>query len=93
MTVDQLLAIQATVRERIAGMYRGDVANPTEGRQVLHTALRRPMGDSVMVELDSAVEALRAQVRDEGGAGARRVPDGEPRRGRRVQPGQAGRLP
>jgi len=29
------------LRERIAGMYRGEIANPTEGRQVLHTALRR----------------------------------------------------
>jgi len=32
---------QIRLRERIAAMYRGDIANPTEGRQVLHTALRR----------------------------------------------------
>jgi glucose-6-phosphate isomerase len=36
------LADELGLRERIAGMYRGDIANPTENRQVLHTALRRP---------------------------------------------------
>jgi glucose-6-phosphate isomerase len=35
------LADELALRERIAGMYRGDITNPTEGRQVLHTALRR----------------------------------------------------
>ncbi len=35
------LADEVGLRERIAGMYRGDIANPTENRQVLHTALRR----------------------------------------------------
>ncbi len=35
------LADEVALRERIAGMYRGDIANPTENRQVLHTALRR----------------------------------------------------
>ena len=36
-----LLADQVDLRGRISAMYRGDIANPTEGRQVLHTALRR----------------------------------------------------
>jgi glucose-6-phosphate isomerase len=35
------LAEEVGLRERIQGMYRGDIANPTEQRQVLHTALRR----------------------------------------------------
>jgi glucose-6-phosphate isomerase len=35
------LADELGLRERIAGMYRGDIANPTEARQVLHSALRR----------------------------------------------------
>jgi glucose-6-phosphate isomerase len=35
------LADELALRERIACMFRGDIANPTEGRQVLHTALRR----------------------------------------------------
>ncbi len=47
------LADEVNLRERIAGMYRGDIANPTEGRQVLHTALRRsgaPYADMVGAE-------------------------------------------
>jgi glucose-6-phosphate isomerase len=47
------LADEIGLRERIAGMYRGDIANPTEGRQVLHTALRRndaPYADLVLLE-------------------------------------------
>src|SRR5690606_20663106 len=35
------VAEELQLRERIAAMYRGDIANPTENRQVLHTALRR----------------------------------------------------
>jgi glucose-6-phosphate isomerase len=47
------LADDIGLRSRIAGMYRGDIANPTEGRQVLHTALRRhgaPYADLVQAE-------------------------------------------
>jgi glucose-6-phosphate isomerase len=36
------LADDVGLRPRIEAMYRGDVLNPTEGRAVLHTALRRP---------------------------------------------------
>jgi glucose-6-phosphate isomerase len=35
------LADQLRLRERIAAMFRGDAINTTEGRSVLHTALRR----------------------------------------------------
>jgi glucose-6-phosphate isomerase len=35
------LADEVDLRTRIDAMYRGEVINPTEGRQVLHTALRR----------------------------------------------------
>ena len=38
------LAGQLRLRERIAAMFRGDAINITEGRAVLHTALRRPPG-------------------------------------------------
>jgi glucose-6-phosphate isomerase len=47
------LADDIDLRGRIVGMYRGDIANPTEGRQVLHTALRRtgaPHADVVRAE-------------------------------------------
>src|SRR5690554_6410741 len=35
------LAEEIGLRGRTAAMYRGDILNPTEKRQVLHTALRR----------------------------------------------------
>jgi glucose-6-phosphate isomerase len=35
------LADDIQLRSRIEAMYRGDILNPTEGRAVLHTALRR----------------------------------------------------
>jgi glucose-6-phosphate isomerase len=47
------LADDVDLRGRIAGMYCGDIINTTEGRQVLHTALRRngaPYHDVVRAE-------------------------------------------
>jgi glucose-6-phosphate isomerase len=47
------LAEQLNLRDRIAGMYRGDIVNRTEGRPALHTALRRagaPHADEVEAE-------------------------------------------
>jgi glucose-6-phosphate isomerase len=64
------LADDVDLRGRIAGMYRGDIANPTEGRQVLHTALRRhgaPYGDVVLAErkrmLDFAAKVRSGHIR------------------------------
>jgi glucose-6-phosphate isomerase len=64
------LAEDIDLRNRIAGMYRGDIANPTEGRQVLHTALRRngaPHAEIVQSErkrmLAFARDVREAQIR------------------------------
>lgn len=49
------MADEIGLRERIGRMYRGDIANPTERRQVLHTALRRqnaPYAELVTAERD-----------------------------------------
>jgi glucose-6-phosphate isomerase len=49
------LAEELGLRERIAAMYRGDIVNPTENRQALHTALRRsnaPYAGEVAAERD-----------------------------------------
>jgi len=60
------LANERGLRERIRGMYRGDIANPTEGRQVLHTALRRagaPHAEQVGAERERMLtfaQAVRA---------------------------------
>jgi glucose-6-phosphate isomerase len=44
------LADAVQLRERTAAMYRGAAINHTEGRAVLHTALRRPRGTSLIVD-------------------------------------------
>ena len=44
------LADAVGLRERIAGMFRGDRINSTEHRSVLHTALRAPRDASIMVD-------------------------------------------
>jgi glucose-6-phosphate isomerase len=70
------LAEDVDLRGRIAGMYRGDIANPTEGRQVLHTALRRsgaPHAELVRAERERML-AFADRVRD----GLVRGSSGEP---------------
>src|SRR5262245_46884132 len=60
------LADELGLRERIAGMYRGDIANPTEKRQALHTALRRknaPHAAEVSAERERML-AFAESVRD-----------------------------
>ncbi|MCG2581280.1 MAG: glucose-6-phosphate isomerase [Marinobacter sp.] len=44
------LARQCSVPERTEAMFRGDRINITEARPALHTALRNPGGDAVMVD-------------------------------------------
>jgi glucose-6-phosphate isomerase len=69
------LADEVALRERVAGMYRGDIANPTEGRQVLHTALRRagaPYAREVVAERERML-GFAEDVR----SGAVRGSDGE----------------
>ena len=57
----QLLALaqRAGMQEAIAAMFRGDVINNTEQRQVLHVALRSPRRDSSQGQ---AVHAALAQM-------------------------------
>jgi glucose-6-phosphate isomerase len=44
------LAEEIGLRDAMAAMFRGDRINVTENRSVLHTALRRPKGDTLLVE-------------------------------------------
>ncbi|MGE0056888.1 MAG: glucose-6-phosphate isomerase [Dehalococcoidia bacterium] len=44
------LADEIGLRARIEAMFAGDILNPTEGRYVLHVALRAPRGQSLMVD-------------------------------------------
>jgi glucose-6-phosphate isomerase len=62
------LAEQLRLRERIEAMFRGDPINSTEGRAVLHTALRRPQGGAPLVvageDIDALVRAERTRMLD-----------------------------
>lgn len=77
------LAAEANVGEKIAAMFRGERINTTEQRAVLHTALRLPRGESLIVdgadvvgpihEVLDRIAAFSAGVRD----GSRRGASGE----------------
>jgi glucose-6-phosphate isomerase len=54
------LAEQAGLRDRIDAMFRGDKINVTEGRAVLHVALRTPKGKSIVVDGEDVVPAVHA---------------------------------
>ena len=76
-TLELLLALAAErgLRGRIEAMFRGDKINTTEDRAVLHTALRAPRGEKIMVEGEDVVPAVH-EVLDKMGAFADRVRSG-----------------
>ena len=79
-TVELLLALaaRAGVSERIAAMLAGEPVNTTEGRAVLHTALRARTGDAVVAGGTDLGPAVAAE-RDRMGAFARALGSGERR--------------
>jgi glucose-6-phosphate isomerase len=59
------LADQVSLRDRIEAMWRGDPINQTEGRAVLHVALRQPAGAGIGgTEIEKLVLAERARMLD-----------------------------
>jgi glucose-6-phosphate isomerase len=52
------LAEESGLRERIGAMFAGEKINVTEGRAVLHVALRAPKGDSIQVDGVNVVPAV-----------------------------------
>jgi glucose-6-phosphate isomerase len=54
------LAEESGVRDRIDAMFRGEKINITEGRAVLHVALRAPRGASIIVDGENVVPAVHA---------------------------------
>ena len=54
------LAEECTLRPRIAAMFSGEKINVTEQRAVLHTALRAPAGESVVVDGTDVVPEVHA---------------------------------
>ncbi len=54
------LAEECGLRERIDAMFRGEKINVTEGRAVLHVALRAPRGQSIVVDGADVVPEVHA---------------------------------
>jgi glucose-6-phosphate isomerase len=69
------LANSVGLRERIDAMFSGEKINATEGRAVLHTALRAPRGEQVFVDGKNVVPEVHA-VLDKMGEFAERVRGG-----------------
>jgi glucose-6-phosphate isomerase len=70
------LAERAGLRGRIDAMFGGEKINVTEGRAVLHVALRAPEGASILVDGGDVVPEVHA-VRSKMAAFAARVRSGE----------------
>ena len=54
------LAEESALKARIEAMFRGDKINVTEGRSVLHVALRAPRGESIVVDGEDVVPQVHA---------------------------------
>jgi glucose-6-phosphate isomerase len=76
-TLDLLVALaeRAGVRRRAEAMFRGERINVTEGRAVLHTALRAPRGEVIEVDGRDVVPEVH-EVLDRMGDIAERVRSG-----------------
>ncbi|MFO1406647.1 MAG: glucose-6-phosphate isomerase [Steroidobacteraceae bacterium] len=70
------LAEQAGLRRRIDAMFAGEKINETEGRAVLHVALRAPRGAVIRVDGEDVVPGVHA-VLDAMGSFADRVRGGQ----------------
>jgi glucose-6-phosphate isomerase len=70
------LAEECGLRERTAAMFSGEKINITEGRAVLHVALRAPRGASILVDGENVVPEVHA-VLDKMADFTRRVHSGE----------------
>ena len=70
------LANECGLRERTEAMFRGERINLTEGRAVLHVALRTPKSESIVVDGQDVVAEVHA-VLDRMDAFSRRVRSGE----------------
>ena len=70
------LARECGVEERRDAMLRGDAINTTEGRSVLHTALRAPRGGPFGSEVHAVLDAMLGYVegvRDTAASGIRHI--------------------
>lgn len=70
------LAEECGLRERIAAMFRGELINVTERRAVLHTALRAPKNEQIVVDGVDIVPEVHATL-DHMAAFSRQIRSGE----------------
>ncbi len=70
------LAEECGLKDKIEAMFRGDKINVTEGRAVLHVALRAPRGESIVVDGQDVVPEVH-QVLDKMSGFADKVRSGE----------------
>jgi glucose-6-phosphate isomerase len=70
------LAEEVGLPARIAAMFRGDKINTTEGRSVLHVALRAPRDAKIVVDGENVVPAVHA-VLDKMAAFSERIRSGQ----------------
>jgi len=70
------LAEECGLRAKIEAMFRGEKINVTEGRAVLHVALRAPKDESILVDGEDVVPGVHA-VLDKMAGFAERVRSGE----------------
>jgi glucose-6-phosphate isomerase len=70
------LAEESGLRQKIDAMFRGEKINRTENRAVLHTALRAPLGTSIVVDGENVVPAVH-EVLDRMADFSQRVRSGE----------------
>jgi glucose-6-phosphate isomerase len=71
-----LLAEQSGLRERIDAMFAGEKINVSEGRAVLHVALRAPRGSSISVDGQNVVPGVH-DVLDKMASFANRIRGGD----------------
>jgi glucose-6-phosphate isomerase len=76
LTLLAQLAEDAGLRSRINAMFRGDKINATEGRAVLHTALRAPREATIVVDGENVVPQVH-EVLDRMAAFSNRVRSGQ----------------
>jgi glucose-6-phosphate isomerase len=69
------LANQSGLKERTAAMFSGERINTTENRSVLHIALRKPRGETLIVDGTDVVEQVH-EVLDRMAAFANRIRSG-----------------
>ena len=70
------LAEQSGLRARTEAMFTGEKINVTEGRAVLHVALRAPKGEKIVVDGEDVVPAVH-EVLDKMSGFADRIRSGD----------------